>query len=110
MNITKQKGYPTTATERMESARTVKQQAITREMCWVSVATRIWPSYVMEPRVQQVNYPLVAVIQSPAGTMMYRVRTDELPLFEHLAKRPNAGEPHQDKTAILLALAVHGWQ
>jgi len=108
--ITKNHGYQTTATERMTAARAVKHEAITRELCWASIASRFWPSCLMPPKLAQLNYPFICVIETPAGRIVYRVSTEELPLFEHLQRRANDGADQADKSATLLALAVNGWE
>ena len=106
------KGYrrPTSATERMDSARAVKQETVTRELCWASIASRFWPACLMKPRIEQLNYPFLCAIETPAGRIVYRVSLEELPLFEHLERKPNDGADQTDKAAALLALAVNGWE
>ena len=106
------KGYrrPSSATERMQSARTVKQQAVTRDMCWAAIASRVWPARLMPPRIPQQSFPYVLIIDTPAGPISYRVRTDETTLFEHLTVTENDGVLTEDKDAVLLALALNGWE
>lgn len=107
--IRKNHGYQTTATERMAAARRVKDEALAREMCWAAIGSRIWPAYVMPPRIHQDNYPLVCVMVTPAGRIAYRVREDEVDLFAHLERRPNDGTVSENKVAVLMALAMDGW-
>ena len=107
--IRKQGGYQTTATERMESARAVKSEALAREVCYARILARIWPAFIMRPSAVQQNAPLVCVIETPAGPLFYRIFAAEQELFADLPVRDNDGRM-SDKLAILLALASDGWQ
>lgn len=98
------------ATERMEAARSVKHDAVMRELCWASIGTRLWPSFLMPNARPQPNYDWLLAIESPAGRLVYRVANDELAAFDHLERRDtNDGVPSVDKFAALLTLATMGW-
>lgn len=109
MVVRKPGGYVSTATERMEAARAVKRDAVTRELLWVSIASRIWPAFLARANVAQKNWPLVCLIDTPAGRLAYRVSDDERPLFAHLEQRENDGAPADNKIATLHALATNDW-
>ena len=109
MTVTKQGGHASTATERMEAARSVKSDVLMREMCWASIVSRFWPSCLMPAAVEQQNFPFICAIDTPAGRIAYRVHTDELPLFAHLERKPNDGREATSKLAALLLLATEGW-
>lgn len=109
MTVTKQGGHASTATERMNSARSVKADAITRELCLVSIVSRFWPSCLMPPLVEQQRYPFVCIVNTPAGRLAYRVHADELPLFSHLQRVPNDGVNAEAKLPLLMMLATEQW-
>lgn len=68
-----------------------------------------WQSYITEPRTKQANFPAVLMLKTPAGWLAWRLSDEELPLFDHLEKRPNDGTQQEDKEAVLLHLASEGW-
>lgn len=103
-------GRSTSATERLDAARAAKQEAISRELCWASIGSRIWPSFLMPNATKQQNYSWLLVLETPRGRLVYRLADDELTAFDHLErKRENDGKPHADKLATLLWLATEGW-
>lgn len=110
MAITKQGGHSSTATERMKAARAVKRDAVKRELRWVSIASRFWPSCLMPPRNAQSAYPWICIIDSPAGRIAYRVSAEEVPLFDHLKRKRNDGVEARPKLDTLTALAMDGWK
>lgn len=101
------------ATERLDAARSVKQDAITRELAWVAIVCRagIWPAWISQPAKRQTGLPYLLNIESPAGRLVYRIAEEEIAMFELLAERPNDGEAcdKSDKMARLLHLATEGW-
>lgn len=101
-----------TATERMEAARATKQRVADREALYASILSRLWPSHLARPKVEQVNFPFIVCVHSPAGQLAWRVHQDELPLFTHLRELPNDGRDysHDAKLARLLHLATEGWE
>ncbi len=111
MRINKPGGYATTATERMESARAVKQESLTRETCLAAILSRIWPAFVTKPNRPNDEFPLLMVIETPAGPLVYRVHIDELPIVAHLPTRQIDAPPYTtaQKIATLTLLATEGW-
>ena len=103
--------YIKTATARAEAARESTKTAMSREICWVAIGSRIWPSYLFLPRATQPNFPALVCIESPAGPMVYRVAADELTLFDHLERRQDGPTTYiaGDKMIALLHLATEGW-
>lgn len=101
------------ATERLEASRDVKADTVARELLWVAIACRagIWPAWRSDPAKPQKTFPELLHISTPAGRIVYRLAVEEIPMFEHLEKRPNDGEPCSggDKMARLLHLATEGW-
>ena len=99
------------ATKRMEAARAVTQRVVNREILAAAIFSRVWPSHLARPRVEQVNFPFVVCIHSPAGQLAWRVHQDELPLFAHLKEAPNDGQDYtaDDKRVRMLHLATEGW-
>ncbi len=103
------------ATERLEAARKVKDDAISRELAWVAIVCRegIWPAWISVPRHDtQVNFPYVLNIETPRGRLIYRIRDTEFEMFSHLEERPNdgMGGGWSEKLAILSHLATEGWK
>lgn len=101
-----------TATWRMERARTVKQDVLTREMMLVSILTRMWYSHRCEPSVKQTGRLKHCVcIHTPAGPILWRYSDEEEPLFSHLPMAANdAGQfTMNDKEARLLELSTEGF-
>lgn len=111
MTIRKPGGYATTATERMEHARSVKQESLTRETCLASILSRFWPSFVTKPNRPNEEFPLMLVIETPAGPLVYRVHVDELPIVSHLEQRNIDAPPYTSaqKMAVLTLLATEGF-
>ncbi len=102
------------ATERLEAARKVKDDAIARELAWVAIVVRsgLWPAWISPPRRDvQTNFPYVLNIETPAGRLVYRIRDTEFEMFSHLKERPNdgLGGGWDDKLTILTHLASEGW-
>lgn len=98
------------ATTRMEGARRVKHDAVTRELLWAAIGARVWPAYLAKPRIEQANFPFILCIDSPAGPIVYRVSAEELPLFDRLERRESGPDYESgDKMAALLLLASDGW-
>ncbi len=101
------------ATERLEAARKVKDDAIARELAWVAIAVRagIWPAWLSLPRVQQSSFLYILNIETPAGRLIYRISEVEFDLFRQLDERPNdhIGGGAAEKLAILTHLAAEGW-
>ena len=110
MPTTERKREPKPATARLEAARAVKDVILIRELCLVSLLSRVWPSHLAEPRVPQLNFPWIVCLHSPAGQLVWRVKEEELALFEHL-ERNDRGENHgkdykgTDKMALLQLMA-----
>ena len=102
------------ATERLEAARKVKDDAIARELAWVSIVVKakLWPAWLSVPRRDvQTNFPYVLNIETPAGRIIYRIRDTEFHMFSFLKEQPNdgLGGGWADKLAILSHLATEGW-
>lgn len=102
------------ATERLEAARKVKDDAIARELAWVAIVVRakLWPAWLSVPRADvQTNFPYILNIETPAGRLIYRVRDTEFAIFSQLEERPNdgLGGGWTDKMTILTILATEGW-
>ena len=99
------------ATARMEAARGVKQDAVTRELLWAGIGSRLWPSHLAPHRSPRHDCSWIVCIHSPAGQIAYRLTDEELPLFAHLRRSANDGHDYTgtDKIARLLHLATEGW-
>lgn len=101
---------PQPATVRMEAARRVKQDAITRELLLVSCLTRFWPARLMRPSSPQASFTWLLELDTPAGMVFWRVTDDEEPLFAHVEHRETKSRaPAIDKTSVLLSLATVGF-
>jgi len=102
-----------TATHRMLAARKVTNDAVAREMAWVSIVVRakLWPAWLSVPRKPQANMPYILNLDTPAGRLIYRIRDTEFEMFSHLPERPNDGVQcgYEQKMAILSLLAAEGW-
>lgn len=108
-------GALTTATERMEAARKVKAEAISRELVWAAAASRLmtmWDCKLMKPRVEQENFPCLLVLDTPVGRMVYRLTEEEWKQFrkdglaDHLGPiQENDGKQADDKFLVLAQLA-----
>lgn len=101
-------------TERLEAARSVKDDAIARELAWATIIVRIglWPAWKSKPQRPQPSFPWLLNIDTPAGRIVYRVSDAEHKrLFVDLTERPNDGETCTvgDKMSRLLHLATDGW-
>lgn len=100
--------------ERLEAARNVKQDAISRELAWVAIVcrARLWPAWISLPRKPQRGLPYLLNIDTPAGRIVYRLAEEEYPMFQNLEHCPNDGEScdKSDKMARLLHLATEGWK
>ncbi len=104
---------PRPLTERLEASRSVKTDAITRELLWAAIGSRIWPAFITLPWKRQTGeFTHMLCIDSPAGRIAYRLRADELPMFEHLPRKENDGLEcgAGDKLSRLLHLATDGWK
>ena len=104
---------PLPATVQRDSAREAKRAAMAREVMWVAIGSRIWPTYLFRPSKPQPSFPVMVCIQSPAGDICYRLTEDELSLFEHVTDRREVGPKDyaaDDKIAALLHLASEGWE
>lgn len=101
------------ATERLEAARKVKDDAIARELAWVAIVVRsgLWPAWLSVPRRPQSSFLYVLNIETPAGRLIYRISEVEFALFSQLEERPNdgLGGGAADKLGILTHLASEGW-
>ncbi len=101
------------ASDRLEAARKVKDDAIAREIAWAAIVVRagIWPAWVSIPKRNQTAFPYILNIDTPAGRLVYRLRPEELAMFGDLAERPNdgLGGGWDDKLNILTLLASEGW-
>jgi hypothetical protein len=101
------------ATERLEAARKVKDDAIARELAWVAIVVRakLWPAWISIPRLLQGGFPYILNIETPAGRLIYRLAEAEIDMFRDLDERPNdgMGGGAADKLAILTHLATDGW-
>lgn len=101
------------ATDRLQAARSVKDDAVLRELLWVAIAVRagVWPAWRSLPRKPQQNFPELLHLETPAGRIVYRLASAELPLFADLELRENDGEEctGMDKLSRLQMLAEEGW-
>lgn len=101
---------PQPATVRMEAARRVKSEAITRELLLVSILTRFWPARLMRPSSPQQTFRWLLELDTPAGLVVWRVTDEEAEIFSHVEHREAKSKaPAIDKTAVLLSLATVGF-
>ena len=110
MGLKKPGGYPTTATERMDAARSARQRAVTQGLLLVAILARIWPD---SHRCRLDTGELAVCLHTPAGPLVWRLLDDEEPvLFAHLPlAAEHSGDPRgRHKEAILLSLATEGWK
>lgn len=102
-----------TVSERLAASRAVKQNVITEKQLLVSIISRMpgWHAYLCRPLVPQKEFPMMVVIETPLGDVMWRMHADEAPLFAHLKIQKNKGRSASgdDKFARLLTLATDGW-
>ncbi len=101
------KGETLTATEKMERARQNTRAAMARELLYGVILSRLWPAW-LHP-TDNAGYPLIMVVESPAGRLTWRIAIDETATVEHLEQRePVSQKTAADRMPILLALA-DGW-
>lgn len=105
VDIKKQGGRATTATERMESARSMTQAVVTRELCLAVILSRYIPTWVGTNPNE--DFPIVMVLESQAGPITYRVHREEAELVAHLEHRNVVVKPQSvaEKEATLLLMA-----
>ncbi len=101
------------ATERLEASRSVKADAVARELALVAIIVRsgLWPAWISPPKVEQSGMPYILHLETPAGRLVYRLRPDEMDPFRDLSERPNdgLGGGVAEKLGILTHLASEGW-
>ena len=105
----REKGHSVSATERMEAARRTSRMAVTRELLFVAILSRLWPD---SHRCYVPTGERAICLHSPAGLLVWRLLDDEEPmLFEHLPYREaDSDDPKgRNKLACLLHLATEGW-
>jgi hypothetical protein len=96
---------------RLLRSREVTRHVVARELLYAGILARIWPAFLTEPTVPQVNFPALLCIESPAGLLVWRLSADELAGFQDwIPYRDNPGTPAEDKFAALYALAMEGWE
>lgn len=100
------------ATERAARSREATKAAIARELLYVGILARLWPSYVTDAVKPEQNphLPYLLVVETPAGTIVWRLTAEEVAFFDHLPIRQNDGFQADDKIGVLYALAAEGWQ
>lgn len=82
-----------------------------RELLWATIASKhfhaVTEAFLMPSEKPSPNLPMLLVLETPAGRIVYRLSEDELTsgLFDHLQKRPNDGKPAEDKIGTLWQLA-----
>jgi hypothetical protein len=101
------------ASDRLEAARKVKDDAIARELAWVAIVVRakLWDAWISIPRLNQTGFPYILNIETPTGRLIYRLAESEMDMFRDLEERPNDGKGGgwAEKLAILTHLATEGW-
>ena len=100
---------PLSATERMRRSRERTKSVMIRELMFAGILARLWPAYITEPRIAQLNYPYLLCIDSPQGLLVWRLTRDEEPFFDWLPRRKNPGRVQVDKATALYTLAAEGW-
>lgn len=98
---------PLTVTEKMEKARENTRRSAARELLYGVIFSRIWPAWLH--LTDNDEYPLIMVVESPAGRMTWRVAVDETTLVEHLEQRELTKQKASDRMPLLLHLASEGW-
>ena len=100
-------GEKLSATDKMEKARENTRRSAARELLYGVIFSRLWPAWLHE--TDNEAYPLIMVVESPAGRMTWRIADDETMLVGHLEKRQRTSQKAADRTPILLHLASDGW-
>ncbi len=99
------KGERLTATAKMERSRQMTKRMAERELMYAVLLSRLWPSYLTAPKRENLEYPLILCVESPAGLLTWRLEPEAVAgWFSGLPKRANSGEVATDRTGVLLAL------
>lgn len=98
------------ATARAERSREATKQAIARELLYAGILARMWPAYVAtgDPKRVNADFPYILCVDSPAGTLRWRLSEEEREMFDWIDVTDWNGEKPVDRTATLLALATDG--
>lgn len=100
-------GEKLSATARAERSREATKAAIARELLYAGILARIWPAYVAHS-VVNTGFPYLLCVDSPAGTLRWRLSDEEREMFDWVNVTDWNGEKPVDRTAVLLALATDG--
>lgn len=103
------KNEPVSATERMEASRRTSRMAVTRELLFVAILSRLWSG---SHRCHVPTGERAICLHTPAGPLVWRLIDDEEPtLFDHLpyADADSSDPKGRHKLAMLLHLATEGW-
>ncbi len=103
------KGTTVSASARAERSREATKAAITRELLYAGVLSRLWPAYLTQPCRDNPVFPWLLCVESPIGVIVWRLTEEERPFFEWITDyRTNTGERAHDRIAILMALSADG--
>lgn len=84
------------ATARMEASRKVTKRVVSRELGYVGILTRLWPSH-LAPRAKpdEQGWSLVVCVHSPAGQLAWALSIEEAhAYFPHLETSANDWDGH----------------
>ena len=95
-----------TDAEKMEKARANTRRAALRELLYGVILSRLWPSWLH--LTDNDDYPMIMVVDSPAGRLTWRIAVDETAAVEHLEQRGKTTQKAVDRMPILQALS-EGW-
>lgn len=101
------KGSTLTDKQKMERARENTRRSAARELWYGLIFSRMWPAWTHP--TDNVEYPVVLVVDTPAGRLTWRIATDETTAVEHLETRQRTTYRAIDRLPTLQALAEHGW-
>lgn len=95
----------------MERSRQRTKTVMARELLYVGILARLWPSWLTTPLRAKANpaFPYLLGIETPVGVLVWRLTENEALFFDYVAQADNDGRPAEDKEGTLYALAAHGW-
>ena len=99
------------ATEKMIRSRERTKTVVARELLYAGILARIWPAWVTTPHQPKKNpaFPWLLCVETPAGIVAWRLTSDEVTFFDHIARVENNGRRAELKEGALYALASEGW-
>lgn len=95
----------------MERSRQRTKIVVARELLYVGILARLWPSWLAKPLKPKANpaFPHILCIDTPAGLLVWRLTDEEVEFFDYVDRRENDGRSAEDKEGALYALVSEGW-